>query len=206
MGRGRKGSGSASPAFTPPDQCYPDTNIPFSVEKIKISAFKKSKHTAIKIISNFLTGNVPYYLSGHFQRGLQLDEIESAFYNQGHRVDRAAINHALDIMKEPGHNAFDSNVFVQNLPLRVDQYKGNEVEELIQKVGGKNTNPDPNGGSDSDDDSENNQGDDSGDDSGEIQEMTMMIRIAFSSAENRSQSAQVQVVLRNLAQSLGRTW
>jgi hypothetical protein len=65
-------------------------------------------------------------------------------------------------MEEPGSNAFESNVFIQNLPLRVDQYKGNEVEELIQRVGGKD--PDSGGRSDSDDDSEGDRGDDSGDD------------------------------------------
>ncbi|KAH8795620.1 hypothetical protein BGZ57DRAFT_203714 [Hyaloscypha finlandica] len=161
--KGRGGSGRASPASTPPDQCYPDTNIPLSTERIEINAFKNiNPPNAIKIISNFLTGNIRYYPSDHVQRTVQLDYIESAFYDQGHRVDRAAIDHALDVMEEPGSNAFESNVFIQDLPLRVDQYKGNEVEELIQRVGGKD--PDSGGRFDSDDDSEDDRGDDSGDD------------------------------------------
>ncbi|KAH8792783.1 hypothetical protein F5882DRAFT_487080 [Hyaloscypha sp. PMI_1271] len=161
-GRGHRSSGSASPAFTPPGQCYPSTNIPLSAERIKFSAFKDINPNAIKIISDFLTGNIHYHPSDHLQRRRQLDYIESAFFDQGHRVDRAAIDHALDVMEEPGSNAFESNVFIQNLPLRVDQYKGNEVEELIQRVGGKD--PDSGGRLDSDDDSEGDRGDDSGDD------------------------------------------
>lgn len=152
VGRGRGGSGSASatPPFTPPEQCYPHTNIPLSTERIKVGVFKESHKDPTKLISNFLTGNLKYYPTGHVHRKQQLDHIESAFYDQGWRVDRAAVDQALDDMQELGQNAFDSNAFTQNLPIRVDRHKGEEVEKLMVKVGGK----EPTEGSDSDNDSE----------------------------------------------------
>jgi hypothetical protein len=162
-GRGAAGSASATPNFTPPDQCYPDTNIPLSTKKIKVGAFEESNRDATKYILNFLTGKLKYYPAGHVQRKQQVDHIESAFYDQGWRVDRAAVDSALEDMKELGRNAFDSNAFTQDLPIRVDRIKGEEVEKTMVKVGGK----EPNGGSDPDSDSENDEGDDSSDDSGE---------------------------------------
>jgi len=75
-----------------------------------------------------------------------VDSIESAFYNQGWRVDRAAVEQALEDMVELGSTAFGSNTFIQNLPIRIDRFKGEEVEKFMMKVGGK----DPTRGLDSD--------------------------------------------------------
>jgi hypothetical protein len=155
-GRGVSGSANATPAFTPPDQCYPSTNIPLSTEKIKIGAFRDINRDPVKLIGNFLTGNLTYYPTGHVQRKQQLDQIESAFYDQGWRVDRAATDRVLDDMQQVGHSAFETDAFVQNLPIRVDQYKGAEVEKLMARVGGKAPSDDTN----SHDDAENDPGDD----------------------------------------------
>jgi hypothetical protein len=159
-GRGVSNSANSTPAFTPADQCYPDTNIPLSTEKIKIGAFRDINRDPIKLISNFLTGNLTYYPTGHIQRKHQLDQIESAFYDQGWRVDRAAVDRVLDDMQALGHKAFDTDAFVQNLPIRVDQYKGAEVEKVMASIAGK----EPSNGTDSDDDADNDPGDNDDDD------------------------------------------
>ena len=159
-GRGASGSTSATPAFTPPDQCYPDTNIPFSTEKIKIGAFRDINRNPVKLISNFLTGNLTYYPTGHVQRKQQLDQIESAFYDQGWRVDRVAVDRVLDDMQELGHKAFETDTFVQNLPIRVDHYKGEEVEKVMASVANKAPSDDTNSNNDPENDPEHNDEDD----------------------------------------------
>lgn len=131
-----------------------------STEKIKIGAFRDINRDSIKLISNFLTGNLTYYPTGHIQRKHQLDQIESAFYDQGWRVDRAAVDRVLDDMQALGHQAFETDTFVQNLPIRVDQYKGAEVEKVMASIAGK----EPSNSTDSDDDAENDPGDNDDDD------------------------------------------
>jgi hypothetical protein len=131
-------SGSRTPASpTPtPDECYPSTNIPLSTEGIRVGAFRSSNHDAVKVINDFLTGRLRYNSAVQRNRAVQVDCIESAFYDQGWRVDRAAIKQALEDLQQPGNTAFDSAAFNQDLPIRVDNHKGEEVEKLMAKVKG----------------------------------------------------------------------
>jgi len=143
-----RASNRRSRIVTPPspDECYPHTNIPLSTQGIKIGAFKKRNPDAIPVIRDFLTGRMNAHTSGRGNRAVLVDSIESAFYNQGWRVDRAAVEQALEDMVELGSTAFGSNTFIQNLPIRIDRFKGEEVEKFMMKVGGK----DPTRGLDSD--------------------------------------------------------
>ncbi|KAE9371341.1 hypothetical protein N431DRAFT_491713 [Stipitochalara longipes BDJ] len=156
-----RASGNATPPAPPltPDQCYPWSRIPLSTAEIKIDDFKNINEDSFKVISDFLTGR----LNQQRNSAVQVDRIESAFYDQGWRVHRQAVEQALDDMyQDLGTTAFDSDAFLQNSPIRVDKFKGEEVEKLINKLSGKEPHP----GSDSENDSENDQGDDSGDDDG----------------------------------------
>jgi hypothetical protein len=91
-----------------PGECYPHTNISLSTEAIKIGAFKKRNSDAIQVIRDFLTGKMNTRSSGRGNRAIQVDEIESAFYDQGWRVNRAAVEQALEDIVELGSTAFHS--------------------------------------------------------------------------------------------------
>jgi hypothetical protein len=155
--------GIASSPLTP-GECYPNTNIPLSTKDIKIGAFKKINQDAMQVIGNFLTGRLSYYAPNSNHRTGQVERIESAFYEHGWRVDRVAVEQALEEMQEPGSTAFDSAAFNQDMPIRVDMYKGEDVEKLMEKVGGKANNE----GSNSEDESEDDSDDDSDDDSNDL--------------------------------------
>jgi hypothetical protein len=116
---------------------YPDTNIPLSTDKIKLGAFRDINRDPIKLISNFLTGNLTYYPTGHIQRKHRLDQIDSAFYDQGWRVDRAAVDQVLDDMQALGHKAFETDAFVQNCPFLKPQISISSSNAVLDKIFGQ---------------------------------------------------------------------
>jgi hypothetical protein len=63
-------------------------------------------------------------------------------------------------MQELGHKAFETDVFVQNLPIRVDHYKGEEVEKVMASVADKAPSGDTNSNGDAENNAEDNDDDD----------------------------------------------
>ncbi len=63
-------------------------------------------------------------------------------------------------MQELGHKAFDTDAFVQNLPIRVDHYKGAEVHKVMASVAGKAPSDDTSSNDDAEDDPGDNDDDD----------------------------------------------
>lgn len=128
-----RASGNPTPPAPPftPNQCYPRSNIPLSAAEIKIDDYKNIDQDLFKVISDFLTG----CLKQQRNLAVQVDRIESAFFDQGWRVHRGAIEEALDDMhQDPGTTAFDSDAFLQDPPIRVDIFKGDRVERLINTL------------------------------------------------------------------------
>ncbi|CZR63362.1 uncharacterized protein PAC_13259 [Phialocephala subalpina] len=115
-------------------QCYPNTNIPLSADEIKIGAWKDENPygpSAMRVVGDFLTGILPPGMVGG---EVQLDRIESAFFESGWRVNRNALSRAYQDMINGAANAFHSQAWRQAPPLRVDIFKGEEVQELMQRL------------------------------------------------------------------------
>ena len=156
-----RASGNPNPPAPPltPNQCYPRSNIPLSAAEIKIDDYKNIDEDSFKVISDFLTGR----LKQQRNQAVQVDRIESAFFDQGWRVHRGAVEEALDDMhQDPGSTAFESDAFLQDPPIRVDKFKGDRVELLIKKLKGSHAGSDL--GADLDGDNSEDDHDDHGDD------------------------------------------
>ncbi|RDL30830.1 uncharacterized protein BP5553_10175 [Venustampulla echinocandica] len=116
---------------------YPNTQIPQDFTHIKVSAYREWKLSSLRVVKDFLNGKMAAKRGSNFPRyeDLQVDRVESAFYDLGWRVDRRAVWSA---NREVGHNlvrrAIDSQAWKNNPPLRYDLYKGEEVERLMNDL------------------------------------------------------------------------
>ncbi|KAF8854220.1 hypothetical protein BDZ45DRAFT_47378 [Acephala macrosclerotiorum] len=137
------------------DKCYPETNIPLSADDIKIGAWKAHNPSAIRVVGDFLTGSMAPSMFGRFAE-VQLDRIESAFFELGWRVNRNALQRANEDMRDGrATNAFGSRAWRQAPPIRVDRFKGEEIEELMR--GMREDAEAAAGDGDEDDDSDNDR-------------------------------------------------
>jgi len=178
-----RNANSNAPPFDP-DNSYPNSRIPLSTINIQIDGFKNINEDFFKVISDFLTGLLRDTFREQQNRKVQVDRIESAFYDRGYRVNRQAIRQALqDMHEDPGTSAFDSDAFQQDLPIRVDQYKSEDVQKLIGTLSGKGTPQ----GSDSSNDQGGHSGDDDSDDDDSENDMFV--------SQNQKRSRSVSSVL-----------
>ncbi len=133
------------------DKCYPGTNIPLSTDGIQFGSWKEEhphNPSAKRVVGDFLAGLMANttFVRYHVR---QLDRIESAFFELGWRVNRHALLQANNDMRDgKAANAFGSTAWRQAPPLRVDQFKGEEIEKLMnnmrQRVPAGNDNGDEN--------------------------------------------------------------
>jgi hypothetical protein len=115
---------------------YPGTKIPLSLDHIKVGAYKDEDPSPLRVISNFLTGRMGANPRLSKFREQVIDRVESAFYELGWRADRVAIGEASDQMYGGASSAFESQAWRRALPIKVDSFKGGEVENLMRKVRG----------------------------------------------------------------------
>lgn len=123
-----------------------------------------------KVVGNFLQGHMAVSAKFANRRRELNDCIESAFYDCGWRVNRAALEKANDEMsRETIDNAFQSKAWKSARPLWVDRFKGADLDAMMKDIEGnqrgrrgRGSRPPHNGagknGTDGDDDS--SEGDD----------------------------------------------
>lgn len=122
----------------PQDKCYPHTNIPLSIDGIEGEAWKAvhpQNPSAKQVVIDFLTGQMakgPFALHAE----TQAKRIESAFFELGWRVNRNALRQCNQDFKDNGiTNAFGSYAWRRAPPLRVDNFKGEDIEHLMRGRG-----------------------------------------------------------------------
>lgn len=63
-----------------PEECYPDTTIPFSTIRIAVGAYKDYNKDSLTVIADFLTGQLARDVKFRRHRASRNDQVESAFY------------------------------------------------------------------------------------------------------------------------------
>ncbi len=116
-------------------ECYPGTFIPFSTAKIRVEAYKDIDESPLRVIANFVSGNLagnPRFASHRKGRN---DAIEAAFYACGWRLNRRALEKANDGMAA-GHitNVFQSSSWKHHPPLWVDRFRGDDLDRLLKQL------------------------------------------------------------------------
>ncbi|KAH7355120.1 hypothetical protein BKA65DRAFT_581810 [Rhexocercosporidium sp. MPI-PUGE-AT-0058] len=118
-----------------PADCYPDTRISYSTIKIIAGVFKDRHDDPHMVIADFLTGQIACHPKFKAHRTDHNDQIESAFYECGWRINRRALERANDDMAMGKiENAFQSKSWNLNPPLRVDKFKGDRLDLLLQQM------------------------------------------------------------------------
>lgn len=131
------------------------TNIPLSTEGNQIDAWKEvnpREPCAKQVITDFLTGKMANGIFALYVKR-HLNRIESAFFACGWRVNLNAMRQANQDMRENNAvNAFSSKAWRQSPPFKVDEFKGEEIEELMRlmredagNIGGGNEGDDEHG-------------------------------------------------------------
>ncbi|KAH6723100.1 hypothetical protein BKA61DRAFT_685419 [Leptodontidium sp. MPI-SDFR-AT-0119] len=118
-----------------PADCYPGSKIPFSTIRIAVGAYKNSDSDPHTVIANFLTSQLACQPRFKAHRTDHNDQIESAFYECGWRVNRRALERANnDMALGRIENAFQSKSWNLNPPLWVDRYKGDQLSLMLQQM------------------------------------------------------------------------
>ncbi|KAH7411167.1 hypothetical protein BKA64DRAFT_741758 [Cadophora sp. MPI-SDFR-AT-0126] len=117
------------------EKCYPGTEIPFSTIRIVVGSYKDYDKDPLTVIADFLTGQLARHPKFKRYRTDQNDQIESAFYECGWRINRRALEKANDsILLGKAENAFQSKAWRKAQPLWVDKYKGDQLNMLLNQM------------------------------------------------------------------------
>ncbi|KAG4442358.1 hypothetical protein IFR05_002136 [Cadophora sp. M221] len=118
-----------------PADCYPGSKIPFSTFHIVVGAYKDCNSDPYTVIANYLTSQLACGPRFKAHRTQHSDQIESAFYDCGWRINRQALERANDDMALGKiENAFQSKSWNLNPPLWVDRYRGDQLNLLLQQM------------------------------------------------------------------------
>ncbi|KAL2070489.1 hypothetical protein VTL71DRAFT_13515 [Oculimacula yallundae] len=118
-----------------PSECYPNTRIPFSTTGIVVGCYKDSNNDPLIVIADFLTSQMACHPRFKNHRAAQNDQVESAFYECGWRINRRALERANDAMALGTiNNAFQSKHWRHNSPLWVDRYKGKKLSRMLKEM------------------------------------------------------------------------
>ncbi|CZS89332.1 uncharacterized protein RAG0_00734 [Rhynchosporium agropyri] len=151
-----------------PSECYPRTEIPYSTFGIVVEAFKNTNQDPLIVIADFLTSQMACNPKFKSRRVDQNNQIESAFYECGWRINRRALERANDDMASGKiENAFESKHWRHSPPLWVDRFKGKKLkrmlEEMRKDMAGDHQDSEDESESDSESDSDNDSDSDSPD-------------------------------------------
>lgn len=127
-----------APEELDPEDCYPDTVIPYSTIKIKVDCYKEINADPQKVVANFISSNLATNPRFTARRNAQNDGIESAFYDLGWRINRQALEKANDGMAVGNYdNAYHCKAWRMAPPLWVDKYKGDDLDALLRQMKGE---------------------------------------------------------------------
>ncbi|KAK0119684.1 hypothetical protein ONS95_011120 [Cadophora gregata] len=120
---------------TGPEECYPATTIPLSTIRIAVGAFREYDKNPLTVIADFLTGQLARHVKFRHQKTGRNDQIESAFYDCGWRINRRALEKTNDsILLGKVENAFQSKSWRREPPLWVDRFKGDKLNIMITQM------------------------------------------------------------------------
>lgn len=116
---------------------YPGTRILLTPSGIEINRYKDWDPDAMKVIKDFLQGRM-FCRDREQQSGWErtlLVQVESAFFEVGWRIDRAALRETMHAIRDrQARHAFECDDWEDYPPLMVDPVRGAAVQAFMDRV------------------------------------------------------------------------